>query len=274
MNRIIGKAPRIGIMGILLLTLLAMSSLTAFAHDHDSQASATLTHTPHGKATLQWDSDSKKLTVTIKLSGLQANTSHPAHIHAGDCSVDGKIIYPLSNVVADAGGNATSTTTIDNVNDGIPASGWYINVHSGPTLATAAQALPISCGNVSNADKDDSVTVKLGGSIGANQKAFGKAHLSLKDHTLTVKVTEWNLAPNSSHAVHIHAGNCQNQVPGKVLYPLTTLTANGDGMASSVTTINNVDSIPESGWYINVHFSTDLTTQTGFDPIDCGNVTD
>jgi hypothetical protein len=39
------------------------------------------------------------------------------------------------------------------------------------------------------------------------------------------------------------------------------------------TTINNVTSIPSSGWYVNVHHSTVLSTQTGFDPIACGDVT-
>jgi CHRD domain len=276
MNRIIGKSVKIGVMALLLLTLIAMSSLVAFAHsssDHDTQTTVSLKHTPHGHAKLKWDPASEKLTVTIKLTGLQANTRHPAHIHAGDCSVMGKIIYPLSDVVADSAGNAVSTTTIDDVDGGIPASGWYINVHSGPTLATSAQALAISCGNVSNPDQAHSVSTRLGGTIDANQMAYGTAHLSLHDHTLTVKVTEKNLVPGSSHAIHIHAGSCQNQIPGKVLYPLTTLTANSDGVATSVTTIKDVKSIPEIGWYINVHFSTDLTTQTGFDPIDCGNVT-
>jgi hypothetical protein len=30
--------------------------------------------------------------------------------------------------------------------------------------------------------------------------------------------------------------------------------------------------IPARGWYINLHNSTDLSTQTGFDPIACGDV--
>lgn len=33
-----------------------------------------------------------------------------------------------------------------------------------------------------------------------------------------------------------------------------------------------VSSIPTSGWYVNVHRGTMLATQTGFDPISCGNV--
>ncbi|MGH2481590.1 MAG: hypothetical protein ACRDHW_18205 [Ktedonobacteraceae bacterium] len=39
------------------------------------------------------------------------------------------------------------------------------------------------------------------------------------------------------------------------------------------TTIQNVTGIPSTGWYVNVHRGTDLSTQTGFDPIACGDVT-
>jgi hypothetical protein len=45
-------------------------------------------------------------------------------------------------------------------------------------------------------------------------------------------------------------------------------------MPTETTVIQGVPSIPEHGWYINVHRTTDLSTQTGFDPITCGNVED
>ncbi len=60
---------------------------------------------------------------------------------------------------------------------------------------------------------------------------------------------------------------------GKVLYPLTKLVADASGTATATTTITGVSSLPSSGWYVNVHNSTALTTQTGFDPIACGSVT-
>jgi hypothetical protein len=271
-----GNAARIGGMAFLLLALVVMSNFTAFAHgypDHKDQIVVYLKHTPYGQATLKWNPDNEKLAVTISMAGLQPKTRHPAHIHAGDCSVNGKIIYPLSDVVADIAGNAVATTTINGVENGIPASGWFINVHSGPTLSTPAEALAISCGNVSNPHKANSVSTTLDGSTAPNQMAFGVAHISLHNQTLTVNVVERNLAPGSSHAIHIHAGSCQHQVPGTVVYPLTTLKANSHGVATSTTTINDVKVIPENGWYINVHFSTDLSTQAGYDPIDCGNVT-
>ncbi|HEY6408400.1 MAG TPA: hypothetical protein VIY29_13110 [Ktedonobacteraceae bacterium] len=48
--------------------------------------------------------------------------------------------------------------------------------------------------------------------------------------------------------------------------------ANASGIGSSTTTLTNVSSIPEGGWYVNVHLTMDMTTQFGNDPIACGNV--
>lgn len=252
---------------------------TTFAYRQDGQGThsvVSLRHTPHGTADLTWDPQSTILTVTIKLSGLQAETSHPAHIHSGECSTDGVTVYPLNNVIADAAGNGISTTTINNVTGGIPATGWHINVHSGPTLQTPAEALAISCGNIVNqqtaTSTTQSVSVPLDGANADNQQATGTADLSLNQGTLTVTTIVSNLVPGSEHAAHIHAGTCESQLPGTIVYPLNTLKADAHGVASSVTVIPNVSSIPTSGWYINVHFGTDLSTQTGFDPIACGNV--
>jgi hypothetical protein len=264
---------------VALFMLLAMLHFTTSAHSQDGQGAQTvvsLQHTPHGRADLTWDPQTRTLTITIKISGLQAQTSHPVHIHSGDCSTDGTVVYPLNNVVADTAGNGTSTTTINNVTGGIPATGWYITVHSGPTLKTPAEALAISCGNVINqqtaTNAAQSVSVPLDGANTDNQQATGTANLSLNQGTLTVKTTVSNLVPGSEHAAHIHAGSCESQLPGNIIYPLNTLKTNTHGVASSVTVIPNVSSIPTSGWYINIHFGTDLSTQTGFDPIACGNI--
>lgn len=240
-------------------------------------AKASLMHVPTGTATLNWDPTSKTLTVNVTLTGLAPNSIHPEHIHTGSCANQGGVLHPLAMLNADAHGNATATTTIPNVTGGIPASGWYVNVHNGPALSPADQFLPIVCGDVSNSNTSTSaaqsvqVTLNSAPSASAGQAAMGTAELTLNGSTLTVKVTVSGLAPNSSHANHIHLGSCTMQ--GKVLYPLTTLVADASGNATATTMINNVSSIPSSGWYVNVHNSTALTTQTGFDPIACGDVT-
>ncbi len=279
MKHIVGHIVRSGIMGLLLLTLFTTSCLAVTAHAQAAQmssATAYLMHAPHGSANLQWSPQTQALTVTILLGGLQQNTRHPAHIHTGSCPSDGSILYTLNDVIADAAGNGVSITTISNVMQGIPATGWHINVHSGPTLAAAAEALPITCGNILNSQPStqayQSINVPLANVAQPNQNAYGFVYLSLIGTTLNVKAVVFHLVPGSSHAFHIHAGSCEQQVPGNILYPLTTLTADGSGQATSTTIVQGIKAIPATGWYLNVHFGTNLSIQSSFDPIACGNV--
>jgi hypothetical protein len=208
--------------------------------------------------------------------GLAPNSTHPSHIHTGSCSNQGNVIYPLQNIAVDAHGVGMATTMVS-VPNGIPASGWYVNVHNGPGLSPSDQFLPIVCGDVSNSNTSttapQSVHLTLSAAPGASagETVSGTAQLSLTGTTLTVTLTLSGLEPNSAHAAHIHAGSCESQ--GAVVYPLTSVVADASGNATVMTTINNVSSIPSSGWYVNVHHSTALSTQTGFDPIACGNVT-
>jgi hypothetical protein len=264
-----------GLVGLtLLISGLGMvySHSAASAYDDGYQSYALLQHTPYGFADLQWNAWSKNLTVTIKLVGLTQKSTHPAHIHLGSCSAMGPIAYMLNNVVADAAGVGTSTTVIKDVYGGIAANNWSINVHNGPGLTPANQFIPIACGNIHNPYNWHFLQVQLGPTNAANQAAFGEAWLTLKDHTMTVTVAVRGLVPGSVHAEHIHLGSCQWQVPGTVMYMLKNLVADKYGNATTVTVFTNVEQIPEYGWYVNVHRTTMLTNQTGFDPIACGNV--
>jgi CHRD domain len=243
-------------------------------------ATATLKHAPTGTATFSWDPSSHTLTVTLKLIGLAPgpNSIHPAYIYEGSCRNQGKRLYQLKpDVEADTHGDATTVTSpISNVMNGIPATGWSVTVYNGPG-SSADDQLQIVCGDVANPNAvttaAQSVQVPLNeappSSVG--QSATGTAQLTLSGGTLTVKLTVNKLAPNSTHAVHIHLGSCASQ--GPVEHPLMTLTADASGNASGTTTIPNVSAIPKSGWYVNVHRTTDMSTSIGFDPIACGDVT-
>lgn len=98
-----------------------------------------------GKTTLAIQNG--KLVVTITMSGLEPTSKHAAHIHSGTCASQGAIVHPLDDVTADGSGNATSTTTIDNVTS-IPSGGWYVNVHRGLNMNSQIDFDPIACGNV------------------------------------------------------------------------------------------------------------------------------
>ena len=240
-----------------------------------SLATATLKHVPTGTADLTWDRATHDLTVKVSLVGLAPSSMHPEHIHTGSCANQGNVIYPLQTLAADAHGVATATTVVKNVTNGIPATGWYVNVHNGPGLSTNDQFLPIACGDVANSSAAQSVNVMLTSAPPASmgESVSGTAQLMLSGTSLTVKLTLSGLEPNSMHAVHIHAGSCESQ--GPVVYPLNTVVADSSGNASDTTTVTvaNVTAVFTTSLYVNVHHSTALSTQTGFDPIACGNVT-
>jgi hypothetical protein len=186
-----------------------------------------------------------------------------------------KALYPLVNATADSKGVINTSSKVS-VPTGIPAKSWYLQVYNGPGTSSADQATPIACGDIVNHDTSlrsaQTVQVALQAPASpANQNVSGSAQLSLSGRTLTVQLTMTGLAPKTQHMVHIHSGSCASQ--GAVIYPLTTLTADASGKAVSTTTIPNVTTIPATGWYVNVHNGVDLSTQTGFDPISCGDVT-
>ncbi len=242
-----------------------------------TQTQVTLNHSPVGTSDLTWDTANQALTVKVTLSGLAPNSTHPEHIHKGDCSSNGDIVYKLNPLTANSLGVGTSETTIPGVKDGIPAKGWYVNIHNGPGISPDIQFAPIVCANIANpttsTKSNQSVHLTLEDTTAANESASGTAQLSIASGKLTVKISMSGLTPNSTHIAHIHKGSCEAQ--GAVLYPLTSVAADASGKGTSTTLVSNLPSIPAKGWYVNVHLAStasELGTQTGFDPIACGNV--
>jgi hypothetical protein len=86
-------------------------------------------------------------TLTIKLTGMTPASIHVSHVHAGQCSQPGGIIYNLQSVVASSSGTATTISTVP-ATYSVPASGWYVNVHFGPDFTEAEYAPSISCGDL------------------------------------------------------------------------------------------------------------------------------
>ena len=88
--------------------------------------------------------------VTIKLTGLPANSSHISHVHKGSCAKPGGIVYALSQVIADSSGATTVLSTVP-ADYSVPADGWYVNVHRGPDLSAPANGPSITCGDLPKA---------------------------------------------------------------------------------------------------------------------------
>jgi hypothetical protein len=85
--------------------------------------------------------------VSIQLHGLVPNSSHVSHVHVGTCAKPGNIAYALLEVVADAAGNATATSTVTEYYS-MPSTGWYVNVHKGEDTSEAEYLPSISCGDL------------------------------------------------------------------------------------------------------------------------------
>jgi hypothetical protein len=86
-------------------------------------------------------------TVSIQIHGLKPSSSHVSHVHIGSCAKQGAVAYALLQVIADASGNATATTTVKEYYT-MPATGWYVNVHAGPDFSEADYAPSVSCGDL------------------------------------------------------------------------------------------------------------------------------
>jgi hypothetical protein len=73
-----------------------------------TQAQVTLNHSPVGTSDLTWDVANQALIVKVAMSGLAPNSTHPEHIHAGDCKGNGAVVYKLNPLTANNLGAGTS----------------------------------------------------------------------------------------------------------------------------------------------------------------------
>src|ERR1700686_5166153 len=85
--------------------------------------------------------------VSIQIHGLAPNSSHISHVHIGSCAKPGNVAYALLQVIADASGNASATSTVPEYYP-MPSTGWYVNVHKGPDFTEAEYAPSVSCGDL------------------------------------------------------------------------------------------------------------------------------
>lgn len=74
-----------------------------------------------------------QIRVDIRVTGLQPNAEHAAHIHTAQgarCDTGAPVTYPLTNVRVDASGVGTSSTVVQLTPDKpVQANNAYVNVH-------------------------------------------------------------------------------------------------------------------------------------------------
>jgi hypothetical protein len=99
------------------------------------------------KGTITLTAGPKTTTIELRITGLQASSSHVSHIHLGSCTGRGGIAFALNQVIADGQGNADTKTTL---NISYPPTGpkWYAVVHSGPDMQ-GSNSKYLLCGNLS-----------------------------------------------------------------------------------------------------------------------------
>ena len=199
-------------------------------------------------ATFAQGSAANTTVVTITATSLTTpNSGHAAHIHTGTaCAVNGPIAYPLNDVIFDANGKGTSTTTVNAALNTINDGNHYVNVHD-----TTMAAMPpdggrgIFCGVIPSGATSAPMTSPLGTAV-------------LSDNgngTTNVKVSVIGLDTDPKylqHAEHIHSGTCTAE--GPVVYPLPELTADAMGMATASATVNAaLSTIADGKHYVNVN---------------------
>ena len=96
--------------------------------------------------TMSVTTQSGSMTIELKITGLQANSSHVSHIHIGKCAARGGIKFALNQVVADGQGDADTKTTLKATYP--PTTGtWYVVVHAGPDMQ-GTNSTYLLCGNL------------------------------------------------------------------------------------------------------------------------------
>jgi hypothetical protein len=89
-----------------------------------------------------------QLTVVLTMHGLEPGSQHAAFVSQGTCQQQSsQQFHGLNPLKGDNAGNATSTTTITNVQS-VPGTTWYVIVSRGTNLNSFIDAAPIACGNV------------------------------------------------------------------------------------------------------------------------------
>lgn len=135
-RRQLGKLLAIGGVAVALAagSLLAVQAQTAttiqMVPTGDTTLSGTVTITPLG---------GNQVKIEETINGLKPNDDRATHIHSpgngpvvANCDSNGPVVYPLTDLKADASGKGTSSSTITvDAAKGIPTAGWYVNVHQG-----------------------------------------------------------------------------------------------------------------------------------------------
>ncbi|MDF0531543.1 CHRD domain-containing protein [Tsukamurella sp. 8F] len=239
---------------------------------------------PTGTVTLTWDRATQMVSAKVDMTGFTPGESHAMHIHPGTCaSQTAPPSVPFPDITADSTGRVHETVKSQTeVPKGIPAAS-YVNIHLAPSPGLGSPGslgfTPIACADIpAGTPAGVTATLKVTAPARDGHPPSGAASLAYDaaTHRLTVDVRATGLPPNSSHAVHIHAGSCARQ--GGVAYGLPDLRTDASGTGNEKATVAVTGPPPPTGWYLNVHFGPMARILAGdkptmeFAPVLCGDV--
>ncbi len=96
----------------------------------------------------------------------------------------------------------------------------------------------------------------------------GTATLTAMDGTTQVTLSLSGFQPNTSHATHIHDGQCPT--PGGIVFDLPTLTADANGVATATGIVNTpLTSLMDGNHVVQTHVAGPPNFGSG---IACGNI--
>ena len=142
--------------------------------------------TPHGRATIAYNSKHQTLTVTVSASGVTPGR-HAAHIHLGSCQRQGPVKYMLRELVANRRGQIVRTVRVfRHVAAPVPASGWYLNIHQGSSADILRNGRPtiyfrpLICANIRGSGRDSYMSILQAGDVvtGVRGSAGGEVVLT------------------------------------------------------------------------------------------------
>ena len=215
------------------------------------------------------------MSIQTTLTGLAPNSPHMMSIRTGNCISTGPVLVVLPNVTADAAGNVNTSSSQMVQPATQPSSGWYIEVTNG-IGSTSLDTLNLVCANITSvqggAGQPQTSSVQFTRGVGPSMNASGKATFAIANTLLTVVVTVHGLEPGSQHFAFVNQGACQHQ-SNQTVFGLSPLKGDNAGNATSTTTISNVQSVPNTTWYVVVTQGENLFNFLNSAPIACGNVT-
>lgn len=200
-------------------------------------------------------------------SALAQEVSHPAHIHNGDCSAPGDVVYPLTNLAGETGVSTSASTVETTIDDLLAAPHSLVFHESADNIGNY-----LVCGDITGTAEADGTLIVGLGALGENSSA-GVAYLSAnaaggvdviaylsEDATATGMAMP---AATDAHPSHIHNGDCT--APADVVFPLNDVvpTASGvdeqslaveTGFTPVETTLEDLTATPHS---IVAHLSSD-----------------